>query len=388
MNYYTSIIFLCCFALVILSVLVWENNRLTKKQKSLFYITYAIVALASLMEWTGLRFSGDMSIPIWMLRTVKCADYILTPIAGAALIINIKNDSIWKKIIKIVLIINTVFQIVSAFTGWMLNVDEKHYYSHGPLYPCYMVIYSIVIVIIAIEFITYGKKFPKHNKLSLYGILSLAFICIMIQEILGSEYRTAYFGLTLGMIMMFIHISEFSQLRTDEKIEQQKVAINTDSLTGVSNRYAYDEALNRFDSEESLPDNFVIFSVDINGLKTVNDILGHAAGDELIRGAADCIRNTFEPNGVCFRTGGDEFIVFSEMDKKHAQKTISELLQNAAKWRGEKVGELHLAAGFACASDYPELTGEKLVIEADTAMYKDKAVYYHNNNIAYRLHNS
>ena len=238
MNYYTSIIFSCCLALIVLSILVWENNRLSKKQKVFFYITYAIVALASLMEWIGLCFNGDMSVPVWLLRIVKCADYILTPVAGAALVINIDSERIWKNIIKVVLVINTLFQIISVFTGWMLTIDGNHFYSHGPMYPCYMVIYSIVIVFIAVDFITYGTKFPKQNRVSLYAILSLVFICIMIQELLGSEYRIAYLGLTLGMIMMFIHITEFSQLKTDERIKEQMVAITTDTLTGVSSRYA------------------------------------------------------------------------------------------------------------------------------------------------------
>lgn len=386
MNYYSSIILICCLALIVLSILVWENNRLTKKQKLFFYMTYIIVILASLMEWIGLCFNGDLSVPVWLLRTVKCADYILTPIAGAALIINIKTNNLWKNIIKGTLVFNTIFQIISAFTGWMITVDAKHCYSHGILYPCYMVIYSLVIVFIAIVFISYGKNFSKQNVLSLYAILILAFICIMIQELLGGEYRTAYLGLTLGMIMMFIHITEFSQLRTDERIEKQKVAITTDSLTGVSSRYAYDEALHRYEAAGSLPENLIIFSIDINGLKAVNDILGHAAGDELIRGAADCIRSTFDPDGVCFRTGGDEFIVFAKMDKKHAPEALSELKEKAHSWHGKKVGELHFATGFACACDYPELSGKKLVIVADTAMYKEKAEYYHDNKFAYRVH--
>lgn len=348
-------------------------------------MTYAIVALASLMEWIGLCFNGDMSVPVWLLRMVKCADYILTPVAGAALVINIESERIWKNIIKAVLVVNTLFQIISVFTGWMLTIDEKHFYSHGPMYPCYMIIYSIVIVFIAVVFITYGKNFPKQNRVSLYAILSLVFICIMTQEILGSEYRIAYLGLTLGMVMMFIHITEFSQLKSDEKIKKQMVAITTDTLTGVSSRYAYDKALKRLDSNGQLPKTLIVFSIDINGLKRVNDILGHAAGDELICGAADCICNTFKSKGDCYRTGGDEFIVFSHMNKDEAQKTLSLLKQNAADWHGEKVGELNLSVGFACAMDFPELSGEKLIIEADTAMYKEKAEYYHDNSIAYRL---
>ena len=365
--------------MLVLGILVSKNNRLTAKEKRMFYLTYALVAISAIMEWLGILFNGDPSIPEWLLRTVKCADYILTPVAGAALIINIDADLLWKRIIQVVLAVNVVFQLVSAFTGWTLTVDAQHHYSHGPLYPAYMGLYSLLIVFLAFGFITYGNKFPRQNRLSLYAILVLVFFCIMLQEVVSSELRTAYIGLALGMIMMFIHITEFTQLRSDATIKVQKVAITTDVLTGVASRYAYAEMLNRLNSAETLPKDLTVFSIDINALKSVNDRLGHAAGDELICGAADCIQRAVGKGGVCYRTGGDEFIVISEMDEKQAQETLSRLKQNAAAWHGEKVGELYLSAGVARAVDYPGLTGEKLVIEADMAMYDEKADFYRNH---------
>ena len=378
-NYYTSIILLCWLALIVLGILVWENNRLSHKRKVLFYLTYTIVALAALMEWLGIRFNGDPSIPTWLLCAVKCADYILTPVAGAALTMQIGTHGVWKKIIRGLLVGNTLFQLVSAFTGWMITVDDNNVYTHGPLYFVYMSLYILLMVFIAIDFITYGKNFRRHNRTSLYAILALAFVSIMIQELLGSEFRTAYLGLTLGMIMMFIHITEFSQQTSDEKLNTQRIAITTDALTGVSSRYAYASALTELGKAEALPDDLTVFSIDINGLKAVNDTLGHAAGDELICGAADCIRKSFEESGVCYRTGGDEFIVISRMDKDKAHRIMSTLKKNAAAWHGEKVKKLSLAAGFARAADHPGFTAEKLIIEADIAMYEEKDAYYRKN---------
>ena len=382
-NYYTSIIGICWLALIVLSILVSENNRLSRKEKMIFYLTHIIVALAALMEWLGILFNGDISVPIWALRAVKCVDYILTPAAGAALLFYLKTGTVWGKIISGLLGVNLVFQLVSAFTGWMLVVDEQHRYSHGPLYPAYIAMYSALIILIAIEFITYGKNFRKQNRLSLYAILIMVFICILIQEILGSEFRTAYLGLTLGIIMMFIYITEFAQLSSDDTIHEQQIAITTDALTGVSNRYAFVAALKELDKEGATPPaDLTVFSIDINGLKTVNDSRGHAAGDELICGAADCICGAFEKSGVCYRTGGDEFIVIARMEKAQALETLEKLKQNAAHWRGELVGDLYLAAGFVCAADYPDLTVEKMIVEADMAMYDEKDAFYRKMRMA------
>lgn len=378
-SYYTSIIIMCWLSLVVLSILVWENNRLSRRRKRLFFLTNIIVALAALMEWLGLQLNGDPTIPTWILCTVKCADYILTPLAGASLVTQLGETGIWKKLIKGVLIVNTVFQLISAFTGWMLIVDDQNCYSHGPLYSVYIGLYCLLMLFISLDFFTYGKKFRRPNRASLYSIFGLVFAGILIQEILGSEYRTAALGMTLGMIMMYIHITEFSQLKRDDTLQEQRIAITTDALTGVSSRYAYAAALEELDTAEALPEDLTVFSIDINGLKAVNDSLGHAAGDELICGAADCISKTFLTSGTCYRTGGDEFIVISQMDPEQAQKSLTKLMQNAAEWHGEKVKELHLAAGVARAADHSGFSAEKLIIEADSAMYEEKDSFYHKD---------
>ncbi len=85
---------------------------------------------------------------------------------------------------------------------------------------------------------------------------------------------------------------------------------NTDSLTGVRNKHAYMEAEAGINSriQEGAIDKLALVVCDINGLKFVNDTMGHAAGDQLIKGASALICDIFN-HGSVFRTGGDEFVV-------------------------------------------------------------------------------
>ncbi len=385
-SYYTSIIILSLLSLGVLSILVFENGRFSKKDKTLLLITYSIVALSAISEWLGIQFSGNTSIPVWALRLVKCADYILTPIAGGALAVQLRTRSIWRKLIYLVLIINTLFQLIAVFTGWMIVIDSNNHYTHSKLYIVYIILYLILILLVITEFEVYGKHFRRINRKSLIAILFLVISGILMQEIFGGEIRTAYISLVLGLSMLFIHYVEYSQLATDDKIERQIVLITTDTLTGVSSRYAYDKALKKLNAEKSIPKKLAVFSIDINGLKKTNDTLGHEAGDELIRGAADCISSIFSSNGVCYRTGGDEFIVISEMNREQANKAITKLTKEAGKWHGKIVKELQLAMGYALYVDHPEMTVEKLIQEADMAMYSDKDTYYQKNGIARRYY--
>ena len=162
-----------------------------------------------------------------------------------------------------------------------------------------------------------------------------------------------------------------------EYIAKQKIALDTDPLTGVYSRYAFSNALKEYDDCTQLPEGFAAITIDVNSLKQINDSLGHDAGDELIRGATDCITRVSGKDGRCFRTGGDEFVVLAtEMNHTKAEAMLEALEAETNRWDGKTVHQLSLAAGYALAEDHPGITAEKLVFKADQAMYEKKAEYY------------
>ncbi len=384
-SYYTMIILLSLMALGILCILVRENGRLPAKDKHMFYLTYGLIALSAVAEWLGIQMNGQADMPRWSLLVIKCCDYILTPFAGGIFIGQMRIRNIWSRILVFVLMVNTVFQVISVFTGWMVTLDDQNRYAHGPLYIWYVAVYVIVIIIIMIQFMIYGKSFRRQNRISLYSIVFLVVAGIIIQELFGAEFRTAYLALTFGAILLFIHITEFAQLASDEYIEKQQVAITTDVLTGVLSRYAYTERLKDL-AVTGIPGDFVAFSIDINELKSVNDTLGHEAGDELICGAATCIRKAMGADGDCYRTGGDEFVVLARMSRDDVDGAMNRLGHELDSWTGEKVKGLRLAVGYALAEDHVSLSVEKLIEEADFAMYDAKAAYYQAMGIERRRH--
>ena len=384
MKYYTPISILVWLALIVLGILVKENDRIAKKQKTILYFTYIVVALAAFAEWLGVQLNGNTDCPPWVLMIVKLFDYCLTPIAGGAIILQFTTNSIWKKVIFALISFNTLYQIISCFTGWMLVIDSDNHYSHGPGYIVYIIVYMLIVVFAFFEFGIYGNNFRRQNRTSLFSIAFFCAVGIVMQELLGSEVRTAYITLTIGLTMLFIHYSEFSQLASDDRINEQMIRISEDALTGISSRYAYTAAMRELAALPSLPQDLIAFSIDINGLKNVNDNLGHNAGDELICGAADCISSVFGEYGDCYRTGGDEFIVLIRNNEDMIPTLESKLKQAAADWHGKKVASLSLSVGSAAVVGRPKLTAEKLVAIADREMYKEKNEYYIKNGLAPR----
>lgn len=198
LSYYSFITLLSIAGLLVLCILVNENGRIKKKSKRDFYLTYLFIALAAAAEWVGVQLNGNADIPQWLLLLVKCVDYILTPMAGVALIRQMGLRNVWYTALNMVIAANSVFQITAAFFGWMVTVDGQNHYSHGPLYFVYVIMYLLVIAIVIIEFIIYGMGFTQQNRYSLYAIMGLVVGGIGLQELLSGEVRTAYIGMTLG----------------------------------------------------------------------------------------------------------------------------------------------------------------------------------------------
>ena len=198
---------------------------MTHDDKLRAYLAYAVIALAALAEWLGIHLSGNMDHPVWMLKMVKCADYILTPASGWMLAEQLRRKTFIRRIIFGLICVNTVFQIIAAFTGWMTVIDDQNHYAHGPYYLAYEIMYLLLMVLIVAEFISYGTKFRKQNRVSMYAILLLVLIGILMQEIISGELRTAYLALTIGAALLYIHNTEFTQLKADDEIQSQQFQI-------------------------------------------------------------------------------------------------------------------------------------------------------------------
>ena len=184
----------------------------------------------------------------------------------------------------------------------------------------------------------------------------------------------ALFGVVSILLQWIYEYYTAQQLRMEKKLMEQRMKSSVDPLTGVFSRLAYHESLEQY--APSVPADLTVFLMDINGLKGVNDALGHEAGDELICGAARCITQAVGERGKTFRIGGDEFVVLGHMSRPQAQQILAELHRTVAAWSGRRVQELSIAAGCAFASDHPEFSVERLTKEADLAMYARKQEYY------------
>lgn len=142
-----------------------------------------------------------------------------------------------------------------------------------------------------------------------------------------------------------------------------------DTLTGLYNRRFYEEEIKRLDTSRNLP--ISIIMGDVNGLKFLNDTLGHEKGDELIQKAAAAIRRACRIDEIIARWGGDEFVILlPKTEREEAQKVIARI---TAQLKNEYVSSLQVSVSFGLET---KMTSDddimKVLKKAEDYMYEHK----------------
>lgn len=161
-------------------------------------------------------------------------------------------------------------------------------------------------------------------------------------------------------------------LLVESEAEQRRMAVQ-DSLTGLGNRRLFDATLAEVFSLHPSRRNHALLLIDLDKFKSVNDTMGHAAGDELLRQVADRLRKYAGPGDIIVRLGGDEFAIIraqSEGTQDLAERIV-EALCTPFMIEGTTV-QIGGSIGWSSLQDDPKDAAE-LCARADTALYAVKA---------------
>lgn len=210
----------------------------------------------------------------------------------------------------------------------------------------------------------------------------------MVTELIGNDaefydelqsYAVVCICLT---VILAIYLTTYDTQR--KKMEAQSIElqniIRTDALTGMFNRRAYYEETNDCMSGDQA-ENLVLVALDVNGLKKINDLRGHAAGDDYIREAANVISQSLGKYGHIFRTGGDEFMAVLHCTVEEAHSFEKHLDESIAGLENEWADKMSIAVGVVCCEENPGVNFTDIEKMADKKMYENKAAYYRNKGI-------
>ena len=150
----------------------------------------------------------------------------------------------------------------------------------------------------------------------------------------------------------------------------------TDELTGLQNRRGFLlRGARLLESAARKQHGALLIYVDVDNLKKVNDSSGHEAGDDLLRRAAQVLRDVWGNHTVIGRLGGDEFAVLDESTDSGRSQHMLRRMQNAVEACNASAAVPLLSLSIGCVEFYPRkpVSIMALLAQADRAMYREKA---------------
>ena len=197
----------------------------------------------------------------------------------------------------------------------------------------------------------------------------------LIPDLLDNAELITLLGMVVdGLLLAFALAERIRLLQAERDASLEKISgalqiANTDSMTGIGNRHAFDAALQTAFQQPQVTD-YLLLLIDLDGLKRINDQRGHAEGDALLRSFAHCLRRSHSSTVSSYRLGGDEFVILAPRAEEVALRDA--LARYETELRAAGFLEFGASLGVAYTADHA--AANDALRQADERMYQDKAV--------------
>ena len=260
----------------------------------------------------------------------------------------VKKGSLYIFVPSIILL---AIDIASIFTGIVFRIDADNHFSRG-------VLGYLPFIVAGLYCITLVYLLLKRSNKKLLEIIPIAFLSLALLSglvfpfVFGSDFSSIFCS-TIAIALFVYYVFEI--------LQQTK----KDSLTGLLNRHAYEADIHKKPEEIT-----ALISIDMNGLKTLNDTYGHAAGDEALLTLALCFHRALKSRQFGYRIGGDEFVILC---RKSSQNEVTGLIKRIESSVGKT--KYTCAIGYSYSANGKTPINEMLK-QSDMMMYTMKERFY------------
>ncbi len=258
----------------------------------------------------------------------------------------------------------------SVFTRWMFTVDQSGAYISTGLFSLQGVANFAYLLIPTLEFLWQAFRTGPGERRKEY----MTYAVYMAIPLAAGLFEDFFTGIPVLELSIFLMIHIFF-------ITIQNTQVYNDALTGLNNRRRLnkylEECLPRADAERPI----LLFIMDINCFKSINDAFGHLEGDSALRRFAAVLRQVAARyDAFIARYGGDEFCLAMEADGRAPEEVEADIHDSLADAQscggaGEKLYTLTVSIGCArCAGE--ENSPDAALARADRALYEEKAAWH------------
>ena len=372
--------FLLCFGWVTLIITACMHGR-GRRLHVLFWIAgFAILVAQWLVCYSQLI--ELMTTDFHLICNIEYISLYLAPICMLFFLYDMLVGARYRKTIRWLGIAFAGCDAVLLF----LNFTNIAHFSRT------LILYHIMALVCGISIVVISLKWANQTKKTAVRIFAagiLVFICFVAADIL--RYTIDQYGWTkldlsvtlmqvgllafvIAMILSFVFML---MERVAENMERKTLIqmAYTDALTNIKNRASCEEVFRQYD-QTATP--LTIINMDLNCFKEINDIYGHAVGDELLMRFASILENTFAERGFVGRMGGDEFIVILDYCPRDVvEEYMSEMgaCVESANASGNRPYSISVSYGYADNYEKPHMSAWKVYEQADHHMYDYKRHY-------------
>ena len=335
---------------LILLFSIWLVAQRATRDRELRYFWMTVICCFLLVVEDYLETAASLNPDLRFWRTLlSVAGYFLRSTATLGLVMVVCPPEKRYRAIWIPNLLNLLVCCTAFFSDIAFGFDENYGFYRGPLgYVSFIVPIFYMVLILWLTFRRYGGGRKKTDQLIL---LSCAVLC------LGSSALDAiHGGVRLHEAIMISCIFFYVFLRSYD--------VRRDSLTLLLNRQSL------YDDCKSLDKKLCASaSLDMNGLKALNNERGHQAGDRALKTIGECMLDACDANMRAYRIGGDEFVIlFTGKDEITVRQTVDRIRK--------EIG----AAGYSISTGYvmreEDEDPEAMILRSDMKMFEYKAQYY------------
>ncbi len=327
---------------------IQESSRDTELKY--FWMTVLSCLLLVIEDVLEIMTQASPSLRFW--RTLlSVLGYTFRSVAALGLLLVVVAREKRKFILCVPCLITLLVSSTAFFTDAAFGYDANYHFYRGPL--GYVAFIVPIFYLLLILWIT-CKRYTESKGLQKFIIPGCAVFCLA-----ASIVDSLYGGIRLNEAIMISSIFFYIILRAHDN--------RRDALTGLLDRQALYDDCAAFNGSIG-----AVASLDMNGLKTMNDTLGHHAGDEALTSIAACMKAVTNRDTQAYRIGGDEFLILFF----HSKEDIIARVMNQVRDDVSKAG-YSLSAGYAIREKNQDL--EETIQESDRRMYEEKANYYRLN---------